>query len=81
MTEKRFTLHKGLDTINIMDNTKFREQIYINKSSKDMKCLVELLNELNDENQHIKNTIKKAYTNERTQLGKSVLKQLIEAIQ
>lgn len=53
MTEKRFTLHKGLDTINIMDNTKFREQIYINKSSKDMKCLVGLLNELAEENKKL----------------------------
>ena len=34
MTEKRFTLHSGLDTLNIMDNTKFNEHIYINKSSK-----------------------------------------------
>ena len=41
----------------------------------------ELLNELNDENKTIKDTIKQAYTNERTQLGKSVLKQLYEAIQ
>lgn len=57
MTEKRFTLHKGLDTINIMDNTKFREQIYINKSSKDMKCLVGLLNELAEENQQLKEAL------------------------
>ena len=54
MSEKRFTLYKGLDTINIMDNTKFREQIYINKSSKDMKCLVGLLNELAEENKKLK---------------------------
>jgi hypothetical protein len=40
-----------------------------------------VLNELHEENQHIKNTIKEAYNNERTQLGKSVLKQLMEAIQ
>jgi hypothetical protein len=37
--------------------------------------------ELKKENQHIKNTIQEAYNNERTQLGKSVLKQLMEAIQ
>jgi FtsZ-binding cell division protein ZapB len=36
--------------------------------------------ELKKENQHIKNTIKEAYNNERTQLGKSVLKQLIQNI-
>ena len=33
------------------------------------------------ENEHIKNTIQEAYHNERTQLGKSVLKQLMETIQ
>jgi len=41
----------------------------------------ELLNDLHNENKTIKDTIKQAYTNERTQLGKSVLKQLYEAIQ
>lgn len=39
------------------------------------------INKLADENKHIKQTIKEAYDNERTELGKSVLKQLIEAIQ
>ena len=44
----------------------------------------EICNELNalvDENEHIKQVIKEAYNNERTQLGQSVLKQLMEAIQ
>lgn len=45
------------------------------------KEVVDLLNDLNYENEHIKNTIQEAYNNERTQLGKSVLKQLLEAIQ
>ena len=36
---------------------------------------------LSDENEHIKNTIQEAYNNERTQLGKSVLKQLMEQLQ
>ena len=38
-------------------------------------------NDLNDENTHIKNIIKEMYNNERTELGKSTLKQLLEAIQ
>ena len=42
---------------------------------------VNLLNELNDENTHIKQTIKEAYENERTSLGKSVLKQLLEQME
>ena len=39
------------------------------------------INKLADENEHIKNTIKEAYKTERTHIGKSVLKQLKEAIQ
>ena len=39
------------------------------------------LNELNDENNHIKQTIQEAYESERTQIGRNVLKQLLEAIQ
>ena len=40
-----------------------------------------ILNELVTENQHIKNLITEAYQNERTSLGKSVLKQLIETME
>ena len=36
--------------------------------------------QLKTENQHIKTTIREAYNNERTELGKSVLKQLLETI-
>ena len=36
---------------------------------------------LEDENKYIKQTIKEAYENERTQLGRSVLKQLLEKIE
>ena len=36
--------------------------------------------QLKKENQHIKTTITEAYNNERTDLGRSVLKQLIENI-
>ena len=39
-----------------------------------------VLNELVTENKQIKNTIKEAYQNERTSLGKSVLKQLLNNI-
>ena len=46
--------------------------------------LFEDIKRLEEENEHIKNTIKEAYETERTHIGKSVLKQLlnnIEAIQ
>ena len=40
-----------------------------------------LLNQLSNENKQIRNIITEQYNNERTQLGKSVLKQLYEEIQ
>ena len=43
--------------------------------------MFDLLNELNDENEQLKQTIKESYETERTSIGKSVLKQLLEAIQ
>ena len=39
------------------------------------------LQRVEEENTHIKNTIKEMYNNERTELGKSTLKQLLETIQ
>ena len=39
-----------------------------------------ILNELVTENQKIKNTITEMYNNERTQIGKNTLKQLMEAL-
>ena len=75
MTEKRFKVNADyLNNIDsIIDNETGIEHDYLE--------IEELLNELAEENTHIKNTIKEAYNNERTHMGKSVLKQLIEAIQ
>ena len=39
-----------------------------------------VLNELVTENKQIKNTIKEAYQNERTHIGRNVLKQLLNNI-
>ena len=39
------------------------------------------IKELTEENQHIRQTIKTLYENERTQIGKNTLRQLIEAIE
>ena len=68
MTEKRFTLNVDGETINDGDNRYCGEDV------------VELLNELHEENQHIKNSIQEAYRNERTHIGESVLRQLINQI-
>lgn len=48
---------------------------------KDADTFLKLLNGLTDENNHIKNTIHDMITTERTQIGQSVLKQLMERIQ
>ena len=40
-----------------------------------------LLNQLSEENKQIRNIITEAYNTERTDLGRSVLKQLMEVIQ
>ena len=68
VTEKRFTLNVDGETINDGDNRYCGEDV------------VELLNELYEENQQIKSTIKEAYRNERTHIGESVLRQLINQI-
>ena len=77
MTEKRFEL-KGVERQFLWDNKNAGNMAHwiANKMS-----IVDLLNELNDENNHIKQTIREAYNNERTQIGRNVLRQLMEAIQ
>ena len=84
MTNKRFTLHikwynynKTEGEAELKDNG---QPILISEDVEDMRRLKELLNELNTENQHIKHTITEAYQNERTAIGKSVLKQLLNNI-
>ena len=72
MTEKRFTYHEF--TRGIKDHhTK-----YIYEGNQET---TDLLNTIYEENEHIKQAIKEAYKTERTQLGRSVLKQLLEKIE
>ena len=71
MTEKRFTA----------EFDKQYSRFYDDGEEISMIEVVLLLNGLHEENTHIKNTIKEMYNNERTALGRSVLKQLLEAIQ
>lgn len=72
MTNKRFTYHEF--TRGIKDHhTK-----YIYEGNQET---TDLINKLYEENEHIKQAIKEAYETERTALGKSVLKQLLETIQ
>ena len=46
-----------------------------------IESVVKQLNELSDKNEQLKQTIQEAYETERTAIGRSVLKQLLEAIQ
>lgn len=74
MTEKRFTeLISSIDYYTIWDN----------KEDKGLTVedAVDLLNEQHEENTMIKQTIKDAIRTERTNIGKSVLKQLMDRIQ
>jgi hypothetical protein len=75
MTEKRFYI----SGIGISDRE--RKRLYDLKTVDGFISVRDLLNELHDENTHIKNTITEMYNNERTMIGKSTLKQLLEAIQ
>ena len=74
MTAKRFTL-KESDIYNRND------VIHDNGIELPQSTACDLLNELHEENTHIKNTIQTMKNNERTQIGQSVLQQLWEQIQ
>ena len=65
------------------DLTEENEQLKstINTLTHDNTKMKKLLNTTKNENEQIKHHIKEAYETERTALGKSVLKQLLEAIQ
>lgn len=77
MTEKRFRYVEanGVDEHIIDCSTEPHFEYYTLKGATDK------LNELNDENQFIKHAINEALSAERTELGKSVLKQLKQQIE
>jgi len=69
------------DRLNELDseNTELKKVLQY-ETQMHNKWKTECTNEIK-ENNKIKNTIKEAYNTERTDLGRSVLKQLLEAIQ
>ena len=82
MTEKRFRLGYVCGDYGLIDNDDWIDLHSMSENSeKNVQICINKMNELSDENEMIRNTINEMYKNERTQLGKSVLKQLIEAIQ
>ena len=80
MTE-RFTIRPQDCYFGVNDNLQETSVVNGIRTEIEAKWLCDLMNELNNENINIKNTIKEAYETERTDLGKSVLKQLLEQIQ
>ena len=77
MTEKRFTYDKPMVAFakaGLNDNLTGKTYEFT------VDEILDLLNELHEENQQIKTTIKEAYRNERTHIGESVLRQLINQI-
>ena len=91
--EKRFInrldlLNPKFNTLNpVWDNEKgdalnvFEMIDELNRLNLDCSNLIDDNTEYVSEINHIKQVIKKAYHNERTQLGKSVLKQLLNNIE
>lgn len=66
----RFTWSEWEEIMRIMNN--------LNEKARERS---KALSKLQKENEQLKNNIKEAYNNERTMIGKSVLKQLMETIQ
>jgi hypothetical protein len=84
---KRFTLTDFDTELEMLELLNTQAEVISDLSEQNEELKIKFNNcntsywKLNDENTHIKNTIKEMYNNERTALGKSVLKQLLEAIQ
>ena len=70
-----------VDLLNDLSEENEQSKSIIDKLTLDNTKMKKVLNTTKKENEHIKNTIQEAYNNERTKLGQSVLKQLLETIQ
>lgn len=79
-TYKRF-IRNIFGEVYDVKNGKFYQEDFIGKPIGYEDDVVKLLNELDSKNQHIKDSLQEAYDHERTALGKSVLKQLLESLE
>jgi hypothetical protein len=81
MTAKRFYRNRG--TIWENDNSLSLGEVeeLLNEQHEVIAICENRIAELRKENKQFKSTIKEAYNNERTMIGKSVLKQLIEQME
>lgn len=74
MNDKRFTRI-------ICSNDEYTGSLYCYDEPLKIETVCDMLNELTEENEHIKNTIQDMIQTERTEIGKSILKQLWSRIQ
>ena len=88
MTEKRFILKENglIEDIQLnilLDGGEDKEDMVdlLNEQHETIQQQKEAIEHLSYDCEYIQNTIKEAYNNERTHIGQSVLKQLLEAIQ
>ena len=84
MTSKRFTVVKCIENQwGIIDYSleDVDQLILIHTNKTEVSIIVNELNRLNEENEHIKQTIKDMINTERTELGKMTLRQLWRQIQ
>ena len=87
---KRFRVTKGNDnSVAMIDLFEEKQLVFIKFNNSDdaesmFVCLnyhADFMNHLVEENEQLKQTIHEAYTNERTHIGRSVLKQLLESLE
>lgn len=77
MTAKRY----GLTYDNQIFDNLISDPITNERAVELLNNSLKRINALHEENKNLKQTIKEAYQSERTMIGKSVLKQLMETIQ
>ena len=72
MTDKRFYLNEGdVGILKILDIKEDNERIYLTSSKSDMKMVVELLNELHEENEKQKTTIRMLEQQSQRQINRN----------
>ena len=72
MTDKRFYLNEGdVGILKILDIKEDNERIYLTSSKSDIKMVVELLNELHEENEKQKTTIRMLEQQSQRQINRN----------
>lgn len=85
LRQKYDELEEDRDYVKSLLDVEFEKRIKLQKENEQLRhdatILIQSNQDYRKENEYIKTTIKTMMENERTELGRSVLKQLYEAIQ